>query len=621
MKKLLAFLLTLALCVPIPARLAAEAEDLFSDKDRTEAAPENATAIVLNGETVTIDKAGTYAVSGEIANGALRVALAEEGTVYLLLNGVTVHNDQGAALYTENCKKVILTLAAGTSNTLSQGAAGDENEDAALYSKDDVTINGAGALTVTGAYKDGINCRDSFKLVSGSVTVSAADDGVVGKDAVIVGGGTLNITAVNDGIKATNEEDETRGYVTLAGGDVTIVTTGTSASGDAGNGEANAAAGAATQAEDFAPSEGMTPPSGNTPPEGGTPPELPEGMTPPQGDSMADTTAGTADPTTDAPTGATTQTGRPGKGGGRGGFGGPGGGFDRGGFGGMAGEGNQTKLTSSAKGVKAVTTLTVSGGTLNVNAADDALHAKDVVLSGGEMTLASGDDGVHGDDSLLISGGTVVVTQSYEGLEAANITIAGGQIDLTASDDGVNGAGGDLAEQAADSATAQTGRGFFGGDWFASSTGQVVITGGTLTVNARGDGLDSNGDIAMSGGQVYVSGPTNSGNGALDYSGSFAMTGGTLVAVGASGMAQGVSALSVAGTMLTVSGTAGTLAVKDGGGNTVISMETTIAYDNAVIYSDLLIDGGSYTVVTPGGEQTATMSMAATTGGMGWGRR
>ncbi|MDD3334095.1 MAG: carbohydrate-binding domain-containing protein [Eubacteriales bacterium] len=578
MKKVTSLWLALLLLLCALPAMEAKADDLFSDKDLTVTTAEGATPIVLNNETVTINQGGSYAVSGEIANGSLRIVLTEEDTVYLLLNGVSIRNEAGAALYTENCKKVVLTLAEGTENILSQGATANEEETGALMSRDDLTINGQGSLTVISEYKDGINCRDTFKLAEGNLTVTAADDGIVGKDAVIIGGGVLNITAVCDGIKATNEEDTAKGYLTIAGGDVTIVTTGTDATAaDAAQTDASSSAtmAAPEQSPGAVPEEPASP--------GGT---AMTNRTPPEG-SM------------------------PNGGGGRGGMG-------HGGFGGggMMEEGNPTTLTSSAKGLKAITAITVSGGTVTVHSADDAVHASDVLISGGTLSLTSGDDGVHADDALTISGGTINIPSSYEGLEGTNITISGGTISLVSTDDGVNGAGGDAAES---SGGETSGWGFGGRDMFSSSTGTLTISGGMLMVDAAGDGIDVNGSFTMSGGQVYVNGPSNSNNGALDYDGSFTLTGGSLIALGQSGMAQGVTAPSVPGIMTTLQGTAGTFTIKDGNGNAVLTMEAVRNYQSVVAYSDQFTDGGSYTLETPVGSASATMSITASVGQQ-WGR-
>ncbi len=527
MKRLISALCALLLCISVCFAVSAEtADDLFSSKDLTLADPSEAVDIVLTEGGVDITEPGVYRLSGQVADGSIRVAPATEGDVWLLLDGVSVHNEDGAALTSDGCDKLILTLAEGSVNSLTQGSAtpDEEDNDAAIYVRDDLTINGTGALTIESAYLDGINCRDSLRIVSGEITVNAVDDGLVGKDEVTIGGGTIAITAqTGDGIKATNAEDADRGFVTIADGSLTITT---------GEGSASVS-----------------------------------------------------------------QTASDGWG-------------SRGGW-----EQEAEEDTPSQKGVKAETTLTISGGTLSIDSVDDALHAVDVALSGGEMTLATGDDGVHADNTLTVSGGTITVTRSYEGLEGADVTLSGGEISVTASDDGINGAGGDDATSTDEGVFGASGR--FGRDRFASSTGTILITGGVISVNASGDGVDVNGDLEMTGGELYVNGPQSSGDGALDYDGSFTLTGGTVVAVGAAGMAQGVSDPSVPGTAMNVSGS-GTLEVLDSAGNVLVHFEPLRDYSHVVVYSDRFTDGQSYTLTLGGESQTVQMTTDST-GGMGFG--
>lgn len=525
MKRLFCLLIALSLAAPLPAcALAAEAGgELFSDKDLTEANPAEATELVLSEDGVDITQAGVYRLSGRVENGSIRVALRAEGTVWLLLDGVSVHNENGAALTSTGCKKLIVTLAEGSVNALTQGAGTPDGEDngAAIYVRDDLTINGSGALTVKSAYLDGINCRDSLRIVDGQITVNAVDDGIVGKDEVSIGGGVITITAKEgDGVKSTNSEDEERGFVAIAGGSVSIT---------AGGGSASAAQ---------ASSDGRF---------------------------MAQDAA----------------------------------------------------ATPSQKGVKAETSIAISGGSLTVDSADDAVHAVSVSVSGGTLALATGDDGIHADDTLVISGGQLAVTRSYEGLEAANLAISGGEINVTASDDGLNGAGGDSLTAAGDGGWGgEMGR--FGRDRFSASSGTLSITGGRIFVTASGDGVDVNGDLSMSGGELYVRGPESSGNGALDYDGTFTLTGGTLAAVGAAGMAQGVNAPSIPGVAVALSGS-GALEVLDGSNAAIVSFDAQGSYSHVVVYSDRFTDGGSYTLAAGGASQTVQMSVQPSQGGFGGG--
>jgi hypothetical protein len=188
-----------------------------------------------------------------------------------------------------------------------------------------------------------------------------------------------------------------------------------------------------------------------------------------------------------------------------------------------------TTETSSSKGLKATAELAIAGGTFAIDSLDDAVHSNgNVLIEGGEFTIATGDDGIHADASVLTKGGNITVTKSYEGIEGAVIAIAEGTIDVTASDDGINVGGGvDGSGMDMESST--------------SSDMMLQISGGYVSVNSQGDGLDSNGNFVMTGGTAVVSGPTNSGNGSLDYNGTFEISGGLLMAAGSSGMVQASS--------------------------------------------------------------------------------
>ena len=186
--------------------------------------------------------------------------------------------------------------------------------------------------------------------------------------------------------------------------------------------------------------------------------------------------------------------------------------------------GHTTALTddsASCKGFKAGKTLTVTGGTLTVDSADDALHAStDVTISGGTLTLATGDDGVHADNDLVIgtkgasstSTPRINITASYEGLEGTTVTVYSGDIDVAASDDGVNAANSTLGERS---------------DKYA-----INIAGGDLYIDAGSDGLDSNNDINITGGKVEVYGADAMMDAAIDYDGTFTLSGGTLFGAG-----------------------------------------------------------------------------------------
>ncbi|WP_025678899.1 carbohydrate-binding domain-containing protein [Paenibacillus massiliensis] len=596
-----------------------------------------ATTITLNGTTaaisgngasaeagqITITEAGTYVLKGELSDGQILVNVADKGTVQLVLNGVTIHNEDSAGIFVQKAGKAIITLADGTVNTVTDGAkyvyadAATDEPDAAIFSKADLTFNGTGKLNVTANYNDGITSKDELRIVSGEFNVKAANNGIKGKDLVAIQAGTFTIEAENDGIKSTNDTEADKGFVAIQTGTYHIQSAHDAIQAETvlviedgtyqlvtGGGSANAEVKTEQMpggrdgfgGGDFGDSS-MTPPEMGTPPEGapsdGTPPEgLPDNSTP-DGNSQA----GTA---TDSSSTSTTVT-------------------------------TEDTESTSAKGLKAGTDLMIHGGSFTIDAKDDALHSNSsLTVNDGQLSLATGDDGLHADAALTINGGTIEVTQSYEGLEASIITLNGGDVRITASDDGVNAAGAEdlMADTSTDSlattsnvsASASTSTSSMsrpGGPGQATNDA-LYIHGGTLTVNADGDGLDSNGSIYMTGGTVIVNGPTSNGNGALDYDGSFEMSGGYLVAAGSSGMAQAISDTSSQNAIsmtFTEQQQAGTLVhLEDNSGNSILTFAPAKNYQSIVISSPELKTDGSY-VLYSGGTSTGTARDGLYSGG------
>ena len=274
--------------------------------------------------------------------------------------------------------------------------------------------------------------------------------------------------------------------------------------------------------------------------------------------------------------------------------------------------------TLSAKGIKGLTSVTINGGTFSINSADDSIHSNGkITINNGAFQLASADDGMHADTSLTINGGEITINQSYEGIESALITINDGNIHINASDDGINvasgvdGSGGMFGGRPG----VQPGTDMFaaGGDYY------LYINGGYVVVNADGDGLDANGGIVMTDGVVLVNGPTNNGNGALDYRSNFTISGGLIVAVGSSGMAQAASADSTQNSVLLNLDSAvqaGTVInIQDGAGNSVLSYQPARIYQSILFSSSALESGKNYTVNLGGVISGDLVDRLATTDG------
>lgn len=269
-----------------------------------------------------------------------------------------------------------------------------------------------------------------------------------------------------------------------------------------------------------------------------------------------------------------------------------------------AGGGSSAKADSDTgtKGIKSGGDMQIVDGTYVIDSCDDAIHTNgSVSIEGGSFTVSTGDDGIHADETVTVSDGSIGITKCYEGIEGAVVNITGGDISINASDDGLNAAGG----------RDQSG---FGGrpDNFGNNSSYAInISGGRIEINASGDGIDSNGSLCISGGEVYVSGPTDNGNGALDYDGSASITGGTVIAAGSSGMAQNFGSESTQGSMLLTfsQATEGSVTLCDADGNVLAQYTPQKQYSCVVVSSPSLVLNGTYTVTA--GTQTRTVTLTS----------
>ena len=705
-----------------------KAGDSETDKTKADTSETNETKVAssgvsISGNIITISKEGTYVLSGALSEGQI-VVDADSAKVQLVLDNVDITCASSAAIYIKSADKTFITLAEDSENILMNTAeyeAIDENNiDAVIFSKDDLTLNGKGTLTINSEYGHGIVSKDDLKLVSGTCNITAKKHALSGKDSVRIAAGTYNLTSGKDGIHSENADDDEKGFVYIASGDFTIESTGDGIDAsyvvqiDDGDFEITAGGGSenATKTHNDMPGGGPggdmgggapsgEAPSGDKPsgeaPSGGpssdgdsgkqtgqTPPDKPDGdsfdgsrpdekasdnadsqtsQTPPdksgkdtsdgqqfdknsQSKDAADSTTASgasSDTDSEAASGTSSDTGSE-----------------------AASSASYDTDTTSTKGIKSDGALYVNGGTFTINSADDSFHSNsDVTINDGTYTISSGDDGMHADSALLVNGGTITVTESYEGLEGLNVTINDGKIDITASDDGMNAAGGND----------QSGFGGMGGDGFkgmqapnsapdaaqksdsasdstsdntqksddtsdtAQTTGNItvaaqksdstsdkaqdtdtasedemwmVINGGYVHVLAGGDGLDSNGDLTINGGEVYVDGPSDNGNSAIDYGekSSFYINGGTVVAVGSSGMAEDVSSDSkqqVVFVKLDSQADAGDVILKDADGNEIISYTAQKKYDCVIISMADLKAGQTYTLSASGSESEVSL--------------
>lgn len=178
---------------------------------------------------ISINSAGTYLITGTLDDGMIYVDCVDAGIITLVLKGVSITNGDGACIHIRKAQNAVITLYEGTENTLTDGKSykfdnpEDTEPDAAIYSKEDLTINGTGSLTVHGNYSTGIVSKDGLKIDSGNITVNAVRHGIKGKDYLVINGGAITVNALRDGIKSTNYDSQLVGYIEINGGSVNIM--------------------------------------------------------------------------------------------------------------------------------------------------------------------------------------------------------------------------------------------------------------------------------------------------------------------------------------------------------------------------------------------------------------
>lgn len=439
------------------------------------------------GNIVFITEGGDWEVTGTCSDGMIYVYTGDEkdinDKVKLRLNGMSLTNTSGPAIYFDRDKKSFITLESGTTNTLVDGAAYAAATDytvngvtytvdcsaakGTLNSDDTLEIKGKGTLNVTGNYKHGISSSDDISIENGVFNITTtAKDAIHANDDITVNGKNVEITinSASDGI----DSEGTLNLTLLKTANITAVGKAVKADLDI---VIDAGTYTLNTTDDCI-----------------------------NGNAAVNLTGGTYNLTSgdEAVTAASTLTT----------------------------ENIDLTANTTGKGIKAESDLYVNSGTYNITSGDDSVHCNgNVTIYGGEFNISSGDDGMHADTTLTIEDGTIIITKSYEGLEGNDVIINGGVISVVASDDGINAAGG----QDSSSQGGRPGQNPFRPG--SSSNNAITINGGEVYVVSSGDGVDSNGALNFNGGIVVVQGPNSGGNFAVDADGTVGFNGGTVVAL------------------------------------------------------------------------------------------
>ena len=506
--------------------------------------------VSVDGSTATITAAGSYQISGTLNDGQIQVDASDESEVELILDGASITNSTSAPIYVISAKEVKIKLSDGSVNTVTDGSN-------YIFTDEDsdepnAAIFSKSDLTIKG---------------SGSLTVNANfNNGIASKDDLDIKNGVITINAVNDGLRGKDSVEIEDATLTINAGADGIQSTNAN---DAEKGFITIDSGTIniTAALDGIQTETNLTVNGGT-------------ITLVTGSGSVNSSTSSDD---------WGQRGGPGM-------------------------GNQTntKTLESMKGLKAGVALIMAGGTINIDSADDALHANNsITIDGGDITIASGDDGMHADTNLVFNNGNISISKSYEGIESANITINNGNIAIIASDDGINVAGGNDGS----AVNGRPGQGNF----TASGNYNLYINGGYIVINAGSDGIDSNGSIEMNAGEVIVYGPTNNGNSPTDYMGTFNINGGFIVAVGSSGMAQSASQTSAQYSLLynydTIQAAGTMLHIETQNGENIITLVPVKEYQSILFSSAELANGITYNLYSGGSQNGTEVNGLYTDGG------
>ena len=402
----------------------------------------------VEGSTVTISAAGTYSLSGSLSDGQIVVNSVNKGVVRLVLDGVDLHNSSGAPIYVVDADKVVILLAEGSANTVSDGqtyaVGGDATDEpnAAIFSMADLSISGSGSLNVTGNYQDGIASKDGLVIAGGTITVQAADDGIRGKDYLVVEGGSLTVNSQGDGLKSDNETDAAKGYIQVAGGTIQVNSGGdglaaqTDVNITGGEFSITSGGGSGSQTDGSTSTKGIK----------GQVSVLIEGGT---------FTIDAADDAIHSNGSVTINNGA-------------------------------LQLASGDDGIHADATLTVNGGDIRISQSYEGIESAVITLNAGTIHILASDDGVNGASGVDGSGGNPPMrpgspqqdTFTYTG--DVYLYIHGGYLYVDANGDGIdiNGA-------------------------IEMSDGVVVVNGPTEQMNGA---IDYDAGFTMTGGYIVAAG-------------------------------------------------------------------------------------------------------------------
>ena len=488
-------------------------------------------SVNINNSVITITGNETYTISGNLENGSIIVNAPSNAKPRLILKNAHITAANTAAVYISNADHVYITAADSTDNSLASTDFTDDNTiDGALFSKDDITLEGSGKLTIS-SDGHGIVCNDDLTVAGGMYDINSADNALDAHDSITLANSMITADAGNDGIHCENNDDSSKGSILIENSTLNITSQcdGISAENniEINGGEISITTGGGSKVSENNMLDDF-PPTGR-----------------PRQNKFNDNSAENTQP--------------------------------------------------SSKGIKSKSSITINSGAFNIDAADDAIHSDiSAVINGGSFSVKTSDDAIHCNEKLMITDGSIAVNQCYEGLEADIIEISGGTIDIYANDDGIN---------AADSTSSNNiGR-------FEKGNSNIIISGGTLNVTAKGDCIDANGNLTVNGGNTVLQSGDRGDTAMLDYDRIAEINGGTFIATGSSSMAQSFSGGNQ-GYIAVICGkqAAGTkINVTDSNGDIIITHSPALSFKALIISTPQLVSNDTCTLTVGSSSQEFTI--------------
>lgn len=537
------------------AVLAACDIDLSHIKTNTD----SSNAQILDSDGV-ISSPGTYILSGTYNNGISFDGLAKNDEVHLILDSATVLSSTEPAIAKSSKKiKLCITLKDGTNNSVYTEHDGSN----AIHVKGDLYINGNGSLNITSAGADSSTVKTSGEciIVNASLTLSSTKHGI-SAETIAIEDSTVNITtAAKDGLHAEldydNSDNDTSYAFTLNDGFVYLKNTNYTCNVD----------GDGIQADTFVYIDGGK-----------------YDITT-NGTFLSYSTANMKEYGVEKDDYRYIKNGSA---------------YQK-----VASDYNgniayRYALMQGCKGIKAgeieydsdgddeddivitdnsMYTIIIKSGDITINSTDDAIHTNsgDVYIYSGNITIDTFDDAITSDRLTSIKGGEIIINTSYEGIEGGYVEILGGNIKLYSTDDGINAASDD-----------------------ASVKEYIYIADGTVSVNADGDGLDSNGSILITGGNLTVQGPTSGADGSLDSETGILINGGTVIVYGSFGMMETPASNSTQHVVSYISSTGisdGTnITIKDSNSNIILEFEIEQQSNSVIVSCPAFKENEVYTI-------------------------